>query len=231
MSSALTRSPREPPVWRFALREEHRATGASIEQVLPIAAALAAVEGVEHSVSQWLERGGAVDARMDDEGGATLLHLASQFGHELLAYMLVAMYGARVDLADASGRTALHWAAQNGEVGVASQLLLAGADTTLCDLDGLTALDIARSEGFSAVVDEILSANRLAVRAAHIRAALRRLRRVAPLVGRCALALRALHEQAMRRSYAPGGAGYVRCRGEFEAAADLQRKRRRMEAA
>ena len=50
------------------------------------------------------------------------------------------------------GRTALHWAAANGYLAIATRLLEGGADLTLRTNDGKTALDDARSRGHSEVV-------------------------------------------------------------------------------
>ena len=49
-------------------------------------------------------------------------------------------------------RTALHFAACNGNLAIATRLLEGGADLTLRDNDGDTALDNARSYGHSEVV-------------------------------------------------------------------------------
>ena len=51
-----------------------------------------------------------------------------------------------------NGRTALHLAAYNGRLAIATRLLEGGADLTLRNKDGETALDYARSEGESEVV-------------------------------------------------------------------------------
>ena len=51
-----------------------------------------------------------------------------------------------------TGYTALHWAAFNGRLAIATRLLEGGADLTLRDKDGDTALDKARSQGKSEVV-------------------------------------------------------------------------------
>ncbi len=50
------------------------------------------------------------------------------------------------------GNTALHCAAYNGRLAIATRLLEGGADLTLRNKDGDTALDKARSEGKSKVV-------------------------------------------------------------------------------
>ena len=51
-----------------------------------------------------------------------------------------------------NGATALHWAASNGYLAIATRLLEGGADLTLRANDGDTALDYARSAGRSEVV-------------------------------------------------------------------------------
>ena len=50
------------------------------------------------------------------------------------------------------GQTALHRAAINGYLAIATRLLEGGADLTLRAKDGQTALDWARSQGHSEVV-------------------------------------------------------------------------------
>ena len=50
------------------------------------------------------------------------------------------------------GFTALHYAARNGSLAIATRLLEGGADLTLRDKNGKTALDDARSQGKSEVV-------------------------------------------------------------------------------
>ena len=50
------------------------------------------------------------------------------------------------------GWTALHFAAFNGYLAIATRLLEGGADLTLRNKDGKTALDYARSYGYSEVV-------------------------------------------------------------------------------
>ena len=50
------------------------------------------------------------------------------------------------------GDTALHYAADNGYLAIATRLLEGGADLTLRAKNGKTALDYARSQGKSEVV-------------------------------------------------------------------------------
>ena len=51
-----------------------------------------------------------------------------------------------------NGNTALHWAAYNSSLAIATRLLEGGADLTLRNKSGQTALDYARSFGNSEVV-------------------------------------------------------------------------------
>ena len=51
-----------------------------------------------------------------------------------------------------NGLTALHFAAYNGYLAIATRLLEGGADLTLRDKNGKTALDFAREYGHSEVV-------------------------------------------------------------------------------
>ena len=59
--------------------------------------------------------------------------------------------GADVEARDGSGRTALHHAAEWGEVVVAELLLAAGADHEALDEHGRTPLYYARSDGYAPV--------------------------------------------------------------------------------
>ena len=56
-------------------------------------------------------------------------------------------HGADANVREQSGYTALHAAAQNGDVDTIRALLLGGADLTLKSDDGKTALDIAMDAG------------------------------------------------------------------------------------
>jgi len=66
--------------------------------------------------------------------------------------------GARTDLRDKNGLTALMLAAEKGHVSVAAALLSAGAGTDLQDNNGLTALMKAAMMGHASVVVELLRA-------------------------------------------------------------------------
>ena len=66
-------------------------------------------------------------------------------------------------------------------------------------------------------------------RAAHRRRAMEHLRRIAALVGKCALALKDHYRTTLEITYEPGNRGYRRARDEFEAhSRDLGAKRRRL---
>ncbi|MBF0381941.1 MAG: ankyrin repeat domain-containing protein [Magnetococcales bacterium] len=54
--------------------------------------------------------------------------------------------GVRLDAMDLQGQTPLMWAAQNGEVKIAKQLLKAGADVNAADWWGRTALTFALTQ-------------------------------------------------------------------------------------
>lgn len=55
--------------------------------------------------------------------------------------------GARVDAADASGQTALHWAAVRGSVAAAEELLAAGADVEASDERGYKPVHVSAQHG------------------------------------------------------------------------------------
>ena len=66
-------------------------------------------------------------------------------------------------------------------------------------------------------------------RAAHRRRAMEHLRRIAALVGKCALALKDHYRTTLEIIYEPGNRGYRRARDEFEAhSRELDAKRRRL---
>jgi len=54
------------------------------------------------------------------------------------------------------GQTALHWAAEFGEAGIARALLQAGAPVECADLKGCTALDVAAAKGQAEVIEVLV---------------------------------------------------------------------------
>jgi len=65
--------------------------------------------------------------------------------------------GADVNLAQADGATALHWAAYHGDVSLAEQLLEAGADASAANRNGSTALWLAASQGDASMIETLLA--------------------------------------------------------------------------
>lgn len=64
--------------------------------------------------------------------------------------------GARIDIPDQGGRTALHSAAERGDTDMVKSLLELGADGTLADTRGASALHIASEKGYKSTVVAIL---------------------------------------------------------------------------
>jgi len=64
--------------------------------------------------------------------------------------------GGGVDQRDESGRTALHWAVQEGRCGIVSRLLEAGATVDATDSEGITPLALAIGENRIGVVDALI---------------------------------------------------------------------------
>lgn len=80
--------------------------------------------------------------------------------------LVVALKGSGVDLRDARGRTALHWAATRGDSGAVAALLDAGADRDAADAAGSTPLHEAARSWHDASVSLLLSAAASSRRAA-----------------------------------------------------------------
>jgi ankyrin repeat protein len=89
-------------------------------------------------------------------GGETALMMASYFGYEEAARLLIE-HKADVDFTDKLGNTALMRAAAGNYVDAIPLLLKAGADVRARNAGGATALDLARQSGNQAAA-ELLSA-------------------------------------------------------------------------
>jgi acyl-CoA-binding protein len=90
---------------------------------------------------------GALESRFDanfvDEGGASLLHWASDGDHVDLITTLLVKYSAKVDIRDNMGQTPLHYAAICENLNAARVLLQHGASLHGCpDLEGLDPADL-----------------------------------------------------------------------------------------
>ncbi len=91
------------------------------------------------------------DPDVADMHGWSPLMRALEAGHLALARDLVESARARVDVAAASGLTALHLAALRGQVDVTRLLLDRGADAAARDGEGNTPLAVAEREGHAEV--------------------------------------------------------------------------------
>lgn len=111
----------------------------------------AAEEGQELVVA-FLLRSGA-QAGCSDNGGVTPLMLASGKGLGGVAHLLVEYLEAPgLEQRDAKGRTALHWAAEQGQELMVAFLLRNGAQAESSAPDGMTPLMCASCKGHVAVV-------------------------------------------------------------------------------
>jgi len=86
-----------------------------------------------------------VDATETDPpfaGELTALHLALVGDHSDVAAYLVS-HGARLDVRNGDGQTALHYAAASGDLPVIRMMLVKGADVNAKDTSGATPLDLS----------------------------------------------------------------------------------------
>src|SRR5205823_4768231 len=97
------------------------------------------------------------DPNVTTEFGLTVLMAAAQGGGEVEIARLLIDKGARVDVADKSGGTALMYAADRGKAEFVRLLLAKGADVNARDKSGATALKAARA-GKHPEVEAILKA-------------------------------------------------------------------------
>ncbi|CAM4422774.1 MAG: hypothetical protein LEGION0398_MBIBDBAK_00400 [Legionellaceae bacterium] len=97
-----------------------------------------------------------------DNEGFTALHLAAGYGlaayqgHEAIVAQLVNL-GADKEAKDKYGRTALNFAAANGDVPTVAQLVNLGAETEAKDNEGATALHLAAIKGHEATVTQLVN--------------------------------------------------------------------------
>ena len=76
----------------------------------------------------------------------TVLHRNAAAGVEALVFAAL-LYSANVDSVDAKGRTALHYAAENGHLEIARTLIDQGVDSACLDYEDRSALDYAEDSG------------------------------------------------------------------------------------
>ena len=155
----------------------------------------------------YLRYGGDVNARAEEDQATMLMNAAASNAGSVVSLLLD--HGADVDLQDDSGISSLISAVVAGHIETTRLLLRAGASTELCYHSGETALVLARRYNRYAIAE-------LIERTINVRRCLARLRRVARIVGRCAIALVAFGNEVIERSHRPGGPGFERARSEFE---------------
>ena len=93
--------------------------------------------------------------------GNTCMHLAAQQSHlETLSYLYGASVGADVNARDGlSGRTVLHWAADNGDTDLVALLMSrCGAHVHASAYDKCTPVQLAMGRGHARVVEQLATA-------------------------------------------------------------------------
>lgn len=106
----------------------------------------AAQAGDTLALAAALTRGATLDAldTRRSANGRRALNWAAWFNHPHAVRWLVKK-GAKVNLANLTGFTPLHHAAENGSLDAARALVAVGADRKAVTAGGLTALDVARA--------------------------------------------------------------------------------------
>ena len=111
---------------------------------------IAAVAGDTAAIAAALRAGASVDS-LDPQGNRRALNYAA-IGNHVAAVQMLLQHGATVNLANRTGFTPLHHAAEYGSVGALSALLAAGANATMPSAQGALPIDIARRRGDDAGV-------------------------------------------------------------------------------
>lgn len=119
---------------------------------------IAAVAGDTVSISAALDAGAKVDS-MDAQGNRRALNYAA-LGNHVAAVRLLMRRGATVNLANRTGFTPLHHAAEAGAVDAMAALLAGGADATIASTQGALPIDTARRRGDQAAVKLLETASK-----------------------------------------------------------------------
>lgn len=119
----------------------------------------AAIKGDTVVLAQALADGAAIDSldTRQNPNGRRALNWAAWYDHpEAIRFLLA--HGAQINLANRTGFTPLHHAAENGCLGAAQALLAASADREAKNRDGETPAEVARRLGNRQVADAIEAA-------------------------------------------------------------------------
>lgn len=111
---------------------------------------IAAVAGDTVALAGALDAGAKVDS-MDTQGNRRALNYAA-LGNHAAAVRVLMRRGATVNLANRTGFTPLHHAAEAGAVDALAALLAAGADASIASTQGALPIDTARRRGDQAAV-------------------------------------------------------------------------------
>jgi ankyrin repeat protein len=119
----------------------------------------AAMQGDTVALAAALRRGAAIDSldTRRNPNGRRALNWAAWFDHPAAIRFLVAR-GAQVNLANVTGFTPLHHAAEHGSLEAARALLALGADRTVRNQMGQRPIDIARdrlNDDVAALLDSL----------------------------------------------------------------------------
>jgi ankyrin len=115
----------------------------------------AAIEGGNLNVFEILKaRGAQIEPCL--ENTTTLMHTAATYDRVTIMRKLLKLQRDAINVADQTGKTPLHLAAQNGHVGVVNLLLNAGSNVHTKDRTGMTPLHFAAAEGNEKIVKILL---------------------------------------------------------------------------
>jgi ankyrin repeat protein len=108
----------------------------------------AAIQGDTAALAAALQLGATIDSldTRSNPNGCRALNWAAWYNHPAAIRLLVAR-GAKVNIANWTGFTPLHHAAENGSLEAARALLTLGADRMLVNEMGQRPVDVARERG------------------------------------------------------------------------------------
>lgn len=112
----------------------------------------AAMQGDTAALAAALQHGAAIDSldTRRNPNGRRALNWAAWYNHPWAIRLLVSR-GAQVNVANRTGFTPLHHAAEHGSLDAVRELLRLGADRTLPNETGQRPIDVARERGHPSV--------------------------------------------------------------------------------